>query len=74
MEFLLKMTEQLSETEKELEQALKEKQSIIQISTKEATTGTTAADQQTDPSQVNTSSLSSDELAKQIESLKLRVT
>ena len=45
MEFLLKMTEQLSETEKELEQALKEKEVIMQTSTIEPTTGTIAADQ-----------------------------
>ena len=74
MELLLKMNEQLSETEKELEQAWKEKHSIIQTSTTDATTGTMVVDQQTDSSQENTSSLSSDELAKQMESLKLRVT
>lgn len=75
MELLLKMTEQLGETEKELEQALQEKEAIMQASITEATTttGTTTADQQTEPVQVNTSGLSSDELIKQMESLQLRV-
>ena len=68
------MTEQLSETEKELEQALREKQDIMQTSTTEITTGTTTVDQQTKSAQVDTSGLSSDELVKQMESLKLRVT
>jgi len=76
MELLLKMTEQLSETEKELEQALQEKEAIMQASITEATTttGTTTTDQQTESAQVDTSGLSSDELVKQMESLKLRVT
>ena len=76
MELILKMTEQLNETEKELEQALQEKEAIMQASITEATTttGTTTTYQQAEPAQVNTSGLSSDELVKQMESLKLRVT
>ena len=70
MELLLNMTERLSETEKELEQALQEQETIRQTST----TGTTTTCQQTQPSQVNTSGLSFDDLIKQMESLQLRVT
>ena len=39
MELLLKMNQQLTETEKELEQALKDKQSTLPTSATEATTG-----------------------------------
>ena len=57
MELLLKITEQLGEIEKELKQGLQEKEAIRQASSTEATTttGTTTADQQTEPTQVNTS-------------------
>ena len=60
MELLLKMNEKLTETEKKLEQALKEKQSALPTSTTEAITGT----QPTESSQVDTSNLSSEQLVK----------
>ena len=65
MELLLKMNEQLTETEKELEQALKDKQPSVPVST----TG-----QPTELSQVNTSNLSTEEIIKSMNDLKLQVT
>ena len=76
MEFLLRLNEQLTETEKELEQALKDKQSSIPVSTSEVITGTTSqpTGQPAESSQVNTSTLSTEELIKSMNDLKLQVT
>ena len=80
MELLLRLNEQLTETEKELEQALKDKQSSVPVSTAEVITGTTSQPtsqpigQPTEPSQVNTSNLSTEELIKSMNDLKLQVT
>ena len=76
MELLLKMNEQLTEIEKELEQALKDKQSALPASTTEAITGTGTSPtrQSIEPSQVNTSNLSTEELIKSMNDLKLQVT
>ena len=76
MDLLLKMNERLDETEKELEQALKNKESIIPVVTTQADTGTgtSAEGHQKESAQVNTLNPNSDELAKQMESLKLRVS
>ena len=45
MDFLLKLNEQINETEKELEKALKDKQANIPASTAEVITGTTTTSQ-----------------------------
>ena len=74
MDFLLKLNEKLNETEKELEKALKDKQPNIPSSTAEVITGTTTTGQPTELSQVNTSNLSTEELIKSMEELKLQVT
>ena len=76
MDLLLKMNERLAETEKELEQALKDKESIIlTTTTEEATgTGTPITGQQAELTQVKTSDKSSDELIKAMNELKLQVT
>ena len=76
MELLLKMNEQLTETKKELEQALKDKHPSVPVSTTEVITGTTSqpTGQTTEPSQVNTSNLSTEELIKSMNDLKLQVT
>ena len=75
MDLLLRLNEQLTETKKELEQALKDKQSSIPVSTVEVITGTTSqpTGQPTEPSQVNTSNLSTEELIKSMNDLKLQV-
>ena len=75
MDLLLKLNEQLNEIEKELEHALKNKKSTIPASTTEAITGTctSTTGQPTELSQVNTSNLSSKELIKSMNELKLQV-
>ena len=74
MDFLLKLNEKLNEIEKELEKALKDKQANIPASTTKVITGTTTTGQPTELSQVNTSNLSTEELIKSMEELKLQVT
>jgi len=76
MDLLLKMNERLDETEKELEQALKNKESIIPVVTTQVDTGTgtSVEGRQKESAQVNTPNPNSDELVKQMESLKLRVS
>ena len=74
MDLLLKLNEQLNETEKELEKALKDKQPSVPASTPEVITGTTTTGQPTELSQVHTSNLSPEELTKSMEELKLQVT
>ena len=72
MDLLLKLNEQLNETEKELEKALKDKQSNIPASTTtEVIVGTMTIDQLAGLSQGNTSNLSTEELIKSMEELKL---
>ena len=55
MDLLLKLNEQLNETEKELEKALKDKQSNTPASTAEMIVGTTTTCQPTELSQGNIS-------------------
>ena len=75
MDFLLKLNEQLNETEKELEKALKDKKSNIPASTAtEVITGTTTTDQSAGLIQGKTCNLSTEELIKSMEELKLQVT
>ena len=76
MDLLLKMNERIDETENELEQALKYKESIILATTIQTVTGTgtSAEGQLTDSTQLNTPNPNSEELVKQMESLKLRVS
>ena len=70
MDLLLKMNERLDERGKELEQALKDRESI----TTQAGTGTSAEGRQKESTQVDAPNPSSDELVKQMDSLKLRVS
>ena len=74
MDFLFKLNEQLNETEKELEKALKDKQANIPASTAEVITSTTTKGQPIELSQVNTSNLSTEYLIESMEELKLEVT
>ena len=68
MDLLLKLNEQLNETEKELEKALKDKQSNIPaFTTTELIIGTTTTDQSARLLQGNTSNLSTEELIKSME-------
>ena len=57
-----------------MEQALKEKQSALPTSTIEAITSTQPTGQPAESSQVDTSNLSSEQLVKQMNDLKLQVT
>lgn len=74
MDFLLKLNEKINETEKDLEKALTDKQPNIPACIAEVTTGTTTTGQPTELSQGNTSNLSTEELIKSMEELKLQVT
>ena len=67
MDLLLKLNEQLNATEKELENALKDKQTNIPVSTKGVVTGTTTTGQSVESSQGNTVNLNIDEITKSME-------
>ena len=64
----------LMKLKKDLEKALKEKQPNVPASVVEVITGTSTTGQPTELSQVNTSNLSTEELIKSMEELKLQVT
>ena len=69
MDFLLKLNEQLNATEKELENALKDKQANIPVSTAGVVTGTTTTGQPAELSQGNTENFNPDELTKSMEEI-----
>jgi len=72
MDLLLKLNEQLTATEKELENALKDKQANILVSTAGVVTGTATTGQPAELSQSNTANLNTDELTKSMEDMKLQ--
>ena len=63
----------LTATEKELENALKDKQANILVSTAGVVTGTTTTGQPAEFSQGNTAHLNTDEITKSMEEMKLQV-